>query len=248
MAYKYKTDVARQRKKYEESYRKRTTPEVCRKRMFGEPCERCEAVAKLYASGDEEDKVLAGKCRARSTYYMNIVDLAAKDEGVKVYGCGIQNWQTLQDLLPGDADSIDDGGTDFTDPEGACAVILKRRGKGLGSKYGIKLSQKSFKIPGKWLKEMHQLDTIIDLIAEDDDLVWVPKEGVSKILVMPPWGKEAQGDFYYEVLYHWNVDALGISSGADSEEVDEGEEFEDSFDDDSVSGDGDQDGFDDIPY
>lgn len=217
MVYKYKTDAGRQKGKAEKSYKSGMTPEVCKSRMFGRPCSYCRKVELLYSSEDESDHKIAGKCRVRSTYYMNMVDIDKKEDGNQIYGSGIENWRTLIDFLPDDTGE----GVDFTNPDGACAVLMMRRGTGpTNTKYSIKLSTKQFKVPSKYLGGMYPLHTVLDLIANDEVTIWIPeaKSTPNRLLILPPWGEEAEGDFYFEVFYHWNVHLLGEEEeGADDE-------------------------------
>ncbi|MHC4644004.1 MAG: hypothetical protein ACYTBJ_00785 [Planctomycetota bacterium] len=236
MAYKYKTNAKRQHEKAAASGN-RFKPVVCKKRMFGKPCEHCNKVAKLSQSEDEDDKKIAGKCRAKSTYYMNIVDMLGKKKN-QIYGSGIENWRELIENLPDE----DGEGVDFTDPDKAYAVLLKRTGKGLGTSYNLKISNKSLVIPAKYLKGMYQLHDIVNILEKgDEELIWTPAQGKNKFLVLPPWGKEADGDFFKEVFYHWNTDLLGATEeddefGEDGGDEDFGddagdEDFSDDFDD-----------------
>jgi len=261
MAYKYKTNAKKSHEKAAASGN-RFKPVVCKKRMFGKPCEHCNAVAKLSQSDDEDDKKIAGKCRSKSTYYMNVVDMEGKKTN-QIYGSGIENWRELVENLPDE----DGEGVDFTDPDKAFPVLLKRIGKGLGTSYSLKISNKSVVVPAKYLKGMYPLHKIVDILAKgDEDLVWTPAQGKNKFLVLPPWGKEADGEFFIEVFYHWNVDLLGAGEvegddefGEDGGDDDFGdnagdEDFSDDFgddntpedsDDDTPEDSGDDDGFDD---
>jgi len=233
--YKYKTNVPRQHKKYKQK-EQGMKPAVCG-RQFGKVCKTCTKVQALYNTEDDADKKIAGKTRAKSTFYMNIIDLDDRDEGVQVYGCGIENWKTMVDFLPEDGDDGD--GVDFTDPDDARAVIIKRRGKGLGTNYTLKLGTKPIKIKKEWLASLPQLHDIVDLIEDEEVTLWKPSEGRNRIIVLPPWGKEADGDFYFEVLYHWNMELLGL--------VGEDEDEDEDPDDDGVEDPDDEDD-DDVPY
>ncbi len=225
--YKYQTNVPRQRKKSAESGR-RTKREVCA-RHFGKHCKHCVEVQRLYNTDDEADGKIASRCRARSTFYMNIVDALDQEAGNQVYPCGIENWRTMIDFFPEDDD--DEEGVDFTNPLDARMVIIKRRGKGLGTKYTLSVGTKKFKMKKKWLENMHPLHNILDLLEKEGDVSeFTPvADQTNKVIVLPPWGEEAEGDFYYEVPYHWNTELLDTGEEGDEDEGSDLEEGEDQF-------------------
>lgn len=218
MAYEYKTDVDKQRGRLSESYKsKRFAPKLCEDRMYGKPCKYCKKVEKLYASKEEEDNDLASQCVARSTYYSNVWDLNDKASACQIYKYGIENWRTLQDFL-----TDDEEGVDFTNPSKCRPILLKRKGTGrYNTSYTLKLSQKSIVLPEKLLKRMHPLHNILKILEKESVDVWIPPQGVSKLAFMPPWSKEAEGDFYVELFFHWNTHLLDM----------EGETGEDEFKD-----------------
>jgi len=205
----YKTDTSKAKKAVEKSGRSGQGPEVCVKRMHGDPCKYCKKVEMLYASKAEEDKAIATRCRARATFYMNVLDLDNKDAGVQIYGSGIENWRTLVGLLP-DSEHDEDR-VDFTDPESASAILLKRSGKGLDTSYVISVSNKKFELPAAYLKKMHNLSNILDIVADESAQMFVPEDGKThRLYIFPPWGKDADGDFWKEVFYHWNTNLLAL--------------------------------------
>lgn len=228
----YEVNYSRQKQKAKEHGRE-SGPIVCEKRMGrGKDCKYCKQVAELYNSEDKKDKDLASKVRARSTFYMNIVDLSDKKAGVQVYGCGVENWRDLLDRLP-DPDDEDDEGIDYINPKSARAVIIKRKGMGLQTKYTISTGNKKLEIKKKWLKSMQPLDKVVEMIENDEIELWKPKKGKNKIYILPPWSKKAEGDFYYEVVYHWNTDLLGLSKGKrDNDDDDSGGDYDDWDSDD----------------
>ena len=237
MSWKYKTNAAQQHKKSKDSGNQ-FKPIICKKRMYGKPCKECNQVAKLAQSDDEDDKTIAGKCRSKSTYYMNVVDMKGKKTN-QILASGIQNWRDLISKLPDE----DGEGVDFTDPDKARPILLGRKGKGRNTKYTLNLSENPIQIPAKYLKGMHPLHKVVELL-DDDDIMFTPADGKNKFLVLPPWGPEADGDFFSEVFYHWNVDLLGATEeGEDDFGGDEGfgaddegdETFSDEFDDEKSS-------------
>ncbi|MCK4777156.1 MAG: hypothetical protein KAS39_02190 [Actinomycetia bacterium] len=243
MAYEYKTNAQKAHTAKKQSGR--IPKEVCKKRMFGKPCKRCSQVAKLAQSNDEDDKTIASKVKAKSTYYMNIVPMVKGNSKVekvnRIYPSGISNWRDMIANLP----DSDGDGFDFTDPSQARPIILERKGKGRSTTYTLKISEKRIKVPESFLKKMFPLHKILDYI-DNDDLFFIPDEGKNKFLVLPPWGKEADGEFWKEGFFHWNVDLLdGMSddsSGSGSDDLDEDDFGDESFsEDDSKSDDFDED-------
>lgn len=235
----YDVDYSRQKRKAREQGRS-AGPIICKKRMgLSKSCEYCDAVAKLYQSEEKSDKDLASKCRARSTFYMNIVDLDNKEDGAQIYGCGVENWRDLLDRLP-DPDDSDDDGIDYIKPSSARTVIIKRRGVGLKTDYTISIGNKKLIIKKRWLKSLHPLHKVQELIDNDEVELWKPKKGKNRLYICPPWSKKAEGDFYYESIYHWNTDGLNLGSSEDGDEDDDGNEYEDWG--------GDNDDNDDIPF
>ena len=245
MGWKYKTNAQQQHQKSKESGDK-FKPVVCKKRMYGKPCKECQQVAKLSQSEDEDDKAIAGKTRWKSTYVMNVVDMlgAKKNQLLK---SGVQNWRDLIANLPDE----DGDGVDFTDPDKAYPILLQKKGKGRNTKYSLRVSTKGVEIPAKYLKGMFPLHKVLEYL-DDEDNIFTPKEGKNKFLVLPPWGKEANGDFFTEIFYHWNTDLLGAveddddefgdtPDGADDEFADDGgdESYSDDFGDDDSSSDDD---------
>ena len=228
MAWKYKTNAS-------ESHAKAAAagnlfkPVVCKKRNYGKPCEHCQKVNKLSQSEDDDDKKIAGKCRAKSTYYMNVVDLLGKKTN-QILGSGVTIWKELIENLPDD----DGDGVDFTDPDDARAILLKKTGKGLSTRYSIIVGTKAMKIPGKYLTGMHELHKVLENI-DTEGILFEPKAGKNKFLVLPPWGKEAKGDFFNEVFYHWNTDLLGASEDDGDGFGDDGNEEFSGGDDESYS-------------
>lgn len=244
MGWKFKTNAGKMHEKSKQSGNQ-FKPEVCKKRMSGKPCNYCNQVAKLRASEDEDDKTIAGKTFAKATYYMNVIPLL--DGGKKVepknfiMPSGIQNWRDLIANLPDE----DGDGVDFTDPDKAFAILLTRKGKGRNTKYTLRVSQKPQEIPVKFLKKMFQLHKALDYI-DDDNNVWVPSEGKNKFLVLPPWGPEAEGNFYSEIFYHWNTELLGAAEGEDDEFGDDSDgDGDETFDDSGSDDEGFADEFDD---
>lgn len=226
-----KIDYSRQ--KHKVRTHGKSTPVICEKRMNGKRCIYCEQVAKLYQSEEQSDKDLASKCRARSTFYMNILDLKDKDTGIQVYGCGVENWRTLLDHLP-DPEDPDDEGVDYTDPKSAKTVIIKRVGTGLKTEYTVSIGTKTIPIKPRLFKNLHPLHKIVELLSEDEVELWKPSPGKNRIYIFPPWSKKAEGDFYFEVVYHWSVDLLtGSKEDLDNEDGgwdDEGNDWGDDED------------------
>lgn len=237
MSTTYEVDYSRQKTKAREQGRS-GGPVICKKRMgMAKSCAMCDAVAKLYQSEKQADKDIASKCRGRSTFYMNIVDLNDKASGVQVYGCGVENWRDLLDRLP-DPDDSDDEGIDYIKPSSAKAVIIKRKGAGINTKYTISIGNNTLQVKKSWLKSMHSLEKIVELIEKDELELWKPKKGKNKIYILPPWSKKAEGDFYFEVVYHWNSELLALGkkkSKDDDEDWDSDDEDWDS--DNSEDGD-----------
>jgi hypothetical protein len=235
MAWKYKTNAKQQHEK-SAAAGNMFKPVVCTKRNYGKPCKHCDAIAKLSQSEDEDDKKIAGKCRARGTYYMNVVDMVGKKVN-QIYASGITNWKELIENLPDD----EGDGVDFTDPDKAYPILLKKTGKGLSTRYVLRISQKPIKIPGKYLNGMFELHTVLDLL-DKEGIEYLPQQGKNKFLILPPWGKEAKGDFFYEVFYHWNTDLLGAAAESgddefdspDDDELGEDENYSDDFGDDKA--------------
>lgn len=225
MGWKYKTNAAQQHKKSKDSGNQ-FKPVVCKKRMYGKPCDYCNQVAKLAQSEDEDDKTIAGKCRAKSTYYMNVVDMIGKKTN-QILASGIQNWRDLIANLPDE----DGDGVDFTDPDKAFPIILTRKGKGRNTKYTLKISTKPIKTPAKYLNGMHPLHKVVELL-DNEDILFTPAEGKNKFLVLPPWGKEADGDFFSEVFFHWSVDLLGATEDGGDDGF--GDDAEEGFGDDDT--------------
>ena len=228
-----RTNVSKQRKKAAESFNK-NAPEVCVLRTYGKPCKYCKEANRLKSKEDKEDRDLGYKIGVRSTYYMNVVDLDHKADGVRIYGSGIENWRTLVDLLP---EEDDDGALDFTNPDEACAVIIKRRGTSMtNTKYVLKLGSKTFEVPSKWLKGVYDLSDVLEIIDDADFELWKPREGPNNLLILGPWGKSAEGDFYKEAFYHWNVNDM--SSGEEEEDDESGGVDDDAgeFEDDAFDG------------
>lgn len=58
---------------------------ACLKHEKNEPCPFCEAREALLATGNAEDKKLAGNYRARLMYVVKVIDRAHEDEGVKFW-------------------------------------------------------------------------------------------------------------------------------------------------------------------
>jgi hypothetical protein len=58
---------------------------ACLKHEKNEPCPFCEAREALLATGNAEDKKLAGNYRARLMYVVKVIDRANEDEGVKFW-------------------------------------------------------------------------------------------------------------------------------------------------------------------
>jgi len=200
--------------------------EVCEKRWFGKPCKYCAQVAKLN-NGDEDDKNIASKTRSKGTYYMNVIPLIKggskiSEKVVKVYPSGINNWRDMIALLP----DSDGDGVDFTDPDKMRPIILERKGKGRNTTYSLKLAENAIKLPPKFLEKMHKLNKLLDFIDEDDKF-FLPEEGKNKFLVLPPWSEEADGEFWFEGFFHWNVDLL-MGAGEDGFEDSDNDGFESS--------------------
>lgn len=232
-------NYARQKQKVLEHGR-RSGPVVCEKGMGNaKTCPYCDQVSKLYRSDDSDDRDLAGRCRARSTFYMNIVNLSDLSSGVQVYGCGIENWRDLLDRLP-DPDDVYDENVDYINPKSARTVFLKRTGSGLKTVYTISTGNKKLNVKKEWLKDMYSLHNILSLIEKDEVELWKPKVGKNKIYILPPWSKKAKGDFYFEVLYHWNVDSLVLDDPEDDSK--EKEYGDDDWDDYEITAD------DDVPF
>lgn len=229
----YEVDYSRQKRKAKDHGRG-SGPVVCEKNDDPKKfCRYCSSVSKLYQSDDEDDRNLASRCRARSTFYMNVVDLLDVASGVQVYGCGVENWRDLLDRLP-DPDDSNDENVDYISPKSARTVVIKRSGTGLKTKYNISTGSKKLKIKNRWLKETHQLHKILSLLEKDEVELWKPKTGKNRIYILPPWGKQADGDFYREVLYHWNTDDLAEVSGGGSDDSDGYDDWGSGVDDDDV--------------
>lgn len=193
---------------------------MCMKRMAGKPCKYCDQVAELY-QGSEEEKILAGKTRAKSSFFFNVIPLKGENKGknlIAEWGIGI--WRSLMNSLPDD--ESDEDGVDFTDPDESYPVIINREGVGLKTEYTVTIGRKALKVPEKSLKKMFNLSELVEMI-EADDVPLVPKlvEGDNKFLVLPPWGEDADGVFFKEVLFHWNLNLLEAPPDGDESELGE---------------------------
>ena len=72
-------------------------PFICPKVTNGDKCPICESVRELYNSENKDDKILAGKLRAKKQHYANVIVKGKEDEGPKIFKYGIK----LSDIIIG---------------------------------------------------------------------------------------------------------------------------------------------------
>ena len=131
-------------------------------------------------------------------------------------------------------DETDEDGVDFTNPDEAYPVIINREGTGISTTYTVSIGRKSLKIPEKILKKMNDLHQVPKLFEEENlELLPKLKEGNNKLLIMPPWGENADGVFFKEVIFHWSTHLLNPEDSDESGELDTSAEEDDFFDDDT---------------
>jgi hypothetical protein len=121
--------------------------------LVGKRCAICERRQKLRASASPVKQKAADALEARVSYFINMVDLKSKDEGVQI---GRLSEKTVTDLLEY---FVDGDWGDFSDPRSGYNIVLHRLGEGQATKYTIKPKRTQSRIEkASWLKQLHDLD------------------------------------------------------------------------------------------
>ncbi|MCK9596741.1 hypothetical protein M0R19_06115 [Candidatus Pacearchaeota archaeon] len=67
----------------------------CPQQIAKKPCPICDLVKNLYETKDSDDKQLANSIRAKSRFYMNIIDLKDVTKGVQIFEAGIMLFEDI---------------------------------------------------------------------------------------------------------------------------------------------------------
>jgi len=146
-------------------------------------CPVCDEVDRLKATGDPADLELAKQMKARLRIYSNVIDLKdpvwtqdAIDEligggteedklpevgapKIQVFSYGSTIWKALLDLATDDVD--------FTDLEEGHDVLITKEGKGINTKYRLRLDTKASKAPFEGDEPtLHNLDNLMQVKSE----------------------------------------------------------------------------------
>ncbi len=113
--------------------RKRAYP--CMRQWKQEKCPACDAIAEL-KKVDGGSKA-ADRLRARSKYYVNLIDRRVGEDKVFIYGF---SGKMMNEILSYDDD--EDYG-DLTNPKKGFDIILEKTGSGLTTRYAIRIKPKS---------------------------------------------------------------------------------------------------------
>ena len=101
-------------------------PIACSKEILNQPCAACEFVEQLYKSGDEEEKKVAYKFKAKDRFFANVVSLDKNDGKVYILPFGITVEEQIIKLMdPGDAEKEFAKG-DITDPNTGYNLIIDK--------------------------------------------------------------------------------------------------------------------------
>lgn len=112
-------------------------------------CPVCEFISRLKRSDSEDHAKLALRIRQNRRYWVNCIDRAHEDEGIKIYG---GNKKFIEHIL----DSSENAG-DITDINRGRDIFIKRTGKGFNTRYSYSTDLKRSSVDVD-LKDLHQLD------------------------------------------------------------------------------------------
>jgi len=188
---------------------------------FGE-CPICELVDDLLKGGNAADIKLAKSIRAKSKFWINVIDVKDKARGVQVYGAPITVFKELLSYF------TDPDYGDLTDPKEGRDVTITRSGAGIDTEYSVRPRPKTSLLKKSAYKNAHDLSTweklvpptaeeiaeLLGLIEDDDD---EPKKKKKS--------KKAKEEEEEE------EDVEEIDDDEDEEEDDEEEEEEEEEDD-----------------
>lgn len=120
-------------------------------------CPICDLQKQLYAHGDKE---LAKKIRVARKYWMNVIDRGNEDAGPLILTAGI----TILQQIAGYVNDPDYG--DITDPDEGWDITIDRKGKGMDTRYDVRVKPRSSPlsadedVASKWLEEARDLTPV----------------------------------------------------------------------------------------
>jgi len=119
------------------------------------PCYVCEQVALLKASTKQVDLELAQRLTPNLRVMFNVVDRAAPEKGVQIWGTGIANLREIMSLI------ADPQWGDITDSEAGVNLVIERTGTNLGTRYTIRPERQPSPLDKSWLSQLHDLDAMV---------------------------------------------------------------------------------------
>lgn len=131
---------------------------------FGEKsCPVCDFHEELAKSENEGKLKLAGRVRVKTKFYVNVLDRARANEGIKIYGFSPKMMRTLRGYLE------DEDYGDITDVEDGKDIVLTREGTGFTStSYEIRVRAKSTPLEYEnWEEELHDLSAIAEKVSSE---------------------------------------------------------------------------------
>ena len=169
---------------------------LCRS-TFGEDCPACEWVAELVESGDDDDSKKAGRIKAKTRYFFQLIDRQNEDHGVKIGMFPPSIAERIFSLI------MDPNVAGVTDPDDGYDInIIKKKRKGAKS-----TGKPSFKdieyevniIPDKCAVLLHEDDTAdyswTEQLANLDDVPRMYNYEDMKEMVesgeLIPWGERS---------------------------------------------------------
>lgn len=159
-------------------------PFLCPNKMNDKPCIVCAKVSQLRRSANPVDKEIAGELAASRQVFANVVNLNDPDRGVQVMKFGKTIYSELLAYMdPKDPASVGD----LSHPEKGYNVVIDRKGKGLETRYKVRIARAPSPLPkAAWLGEMNNLVAVVDemndarvkaiMEGEDPDTDFDPKK------------------------------------------------------------------------
>lgn len=130
----------------------------CPEKTLGQPCPACDKVSELYRTGNEHDRELANRMRAKREAYCNVVDMLDQEKGVQVLRVAEGTYRDLLGFMIPD-EKTGEPGVNYTHPVTGVNVIINREGTGRTTKYKCELGRTG----PKPLQNMAWLDQMQDL-------------------------------------------------------------------------------------
>jgi hypothetical protein len=133
----------------------------CLDKTYGHQCPVCDGLAKAMHSVDDETKALLKEAASGQSYLFNVLALDTSEADTP------QILEVRKSVYTQIVDLMEDWGAAMFDPVEPMILVIKRDGKGLGTKYSVQISAKKHVLPKGVMAKINNLDDYVKQESEE---------------------------------------------------------------------------------